>query len=107
MDDDTKRTSRVARREPAVALIQCTCPLAALLLPVVDQQSGSHQFSSPGVVIFRLPKAQAFYNCIFPIAFLPWEIRVAFPGEGQLQQSRATQHRVHAGCFDVSIIHEL
>ena len=41
-------------------------------------------------------------NCIVPLGFLPWEIRVAFPGEGQLWQSRATQPTVHAGCFSVS-----
>ena len=46
-----------------------------------------------------------FYNCIVPVGFLPWEIRVAFPGESQLQQSRATQPTVHAGCFSVSISH--
>ena len=40
------------------------------------------------------------------MGFLPWEIRVAFPGESQLQQSRATQPRVHAGCFSVSKIHQ-
>ena len=45
-----------------------------------------------------------FYNCIVPMGFLPWEIRVAFP-ESQLQQSHATQTTVHAGCFNVSIIH--
>ena len=39
------------------------------------------------------------------MVFLPWEIRVAFPGESQLRQNRATQPRVHAGCFSVSIIH--
>ena len=37
--------------------------------------------------------------------FLPWEILVDFPGESQLQQSRATQSTVHAECFSVSIIH--
>ena len=31
------------------------------------------------------------------MGFLPWEIRVAFPGESQLQQSHATQPVVHAG----------
>ena len=46
-----------------------------------------------------------FYNCIVPMGSLPWEIRVAFPGESQLEQSRATQPTVHAGCFTVSIIH--
>ena len=39
------------------------------------------------------------------MGFLPWEIRVAFPGESQLRQSRATQPRAHAGCFSGSIIH--
>ena len=45
-----------------------------------------------------------FYNCIAPMGFLPWEIRVAFPGESQLRQGRASQPTVHAGCFSVSII---
>ena len=45
-------------------------------------------------------------NCIVPMGFLPWEIQVAFPGESQLRQSRATQSRVHAGCYSVSIIHQ-
>ena len=40
-----------------------------------------------------------FNNYIVPMGFLPWEIRVAFPGERQLRQSRATQPTVHAGCF--------
>ena len=39
------------------------------------------------------------------MGFLPWEIRVAFPGENQLLPSRATQPTVHAACFSVSIIH--
>ena len=42
---------------------------------------------------------------IVPFEFLPWEIRVAFPGECQMRQSRATQPTVHAGCVSVSIIH--
>ena len=46
-----------------------------------------------------------FYNCIVPMGFLPWEVRVAFPGESQLRQSRATQPTVRAGCFSVSTIH--
>ena len=46
-----------------------------------------------------------FYNCIVSMGFLPWEIRVAFPGESQLRQSRATQPTVHAGCFNFSILH--
>ena len=47
----------------------------------------------------------AFYNCIVPVGFLPREIRVAFPGESQLRQSRAAQPTVHSGCFSVSIFH--
>ena len=46
-----------------------------------------------------------FYNCTVPFGFLPWGIRVAFPGESQLGQSRATQPTVHAGCFSVSVLH--
>ena len=39
------------------------------------------------------------------MGYLPWGIRVAFPGESQLRQSRATKPTVHVGCFSVSIIH--
>ena len=47
------------------------------------------------------------------MGFLSWEIRVAFPGETQLRQSRTTQRAVHAGfvvvvclfVFSISIIH--
>ena len=46
-----------------------------------------------------------FYDTIVPIGFLPQEIRIAFPGESQLRQSRAIQVTVHAGCLSVSIIH--
>ena len=46
-----------------------------------------------------------FKKCIVPMGFIPWEIRVAFSGESKLQQSRATQPTVHAGCISVSIIH--
>ena len=53
------------------------------------------------VVLFYFP----FYICIVPMGFLPWEIRVAFPGKSQLRQSRANKPTVHAGCFSVSIIH--
>ena len=41
------------------------------------------------------------------MGFIPWEIRVAFSGESKLQQSRATQPTVHAGCFSVSIIYRI
>ena len=47
-----------------------------------------------------------FNDCIIvPMAFLPGKIRVAFPGETQLRQSRAAQPTVHVGCISVSIIH--
>ena len=46
-----------------------------------------------------------FYNCVVPMGFLPWEIRVAFHEESQLRQSRATQPSAHAGCLSVSVIH--
>ena len=39
------------------------------------------------------------------MGFLPWEIRAAFLGESQLRQSGATEPKVHAGCFSVSVIH--
>ena len=45
------------------------------------------------------------YKCIVLIRFLPWEIWVAFPGESQLRQSRATQHMEHAGRLSVYTIH--
>ena len=40
------------------------------------------------------------------MGFLPWKIQISFPGESQLQQSRATKPTVHAWCFIVSIIHQ-
>ena len=56
-----------------------------------------------------LPLGRVFFflNCIVPLGFLSREIRVAFSGESQLRQSRATQSIVHAGCFSVSIIHQV
>ena len=44
-------------------------------------------------------------TCIVPLGVLPLEIEVAFPRESQLQQSHTTQPMVHAGCFNVFIIH--
>ena len=55
--------------------------------------------------IVKLLFTVTVYNCTVPMRFFPWEIRVAFPGESQLRQSRATQRKVHAGCFSVFIIH--
>ena len=40
------------------------------------------------------------------MGFLQWEIQVAFPRESQLQQNCTTQLNVHAGCFNVSTIHQ-
>ena len=36
-----------------------------------------------------------------PIGISPWEIRVAFPGESQLWQSRTTQPTMYPGCVSV------
>ena len=44
-------------------------------------------------------------NCIVQMGFPPREIRVAFPRESKLQQSRGTQPTVHVGRFSVSITH--
>ena len=43
--------------------------------------------------------------CIVPLGLLPWEIQFVFSEESQLQQSRATQPKVHAGHLSVSIVH--
>ena len=49
---------------------------------------------------FSLPLSFNSIVCIDPMGFLPWDIRVALPGESQLRQSSATQPTVHAGkCF--------
>ena len=58
--------------------------------------------SPPQVFLFFV---FTFYDCIVPMGFIPWEIRVDFPGESRLRQSRAAQPTVHAVCFSVSIIH--
>ena len=47
-----------------------------------------------------------FYNCIVPMGFLPWEIRIAFPGENQRRQSLDTLPSGHAGCFSVTVVHQ-
>ena len=62
-------------------------------------QAGTQRNSGVGQFLYII------CNCIVPMGFLPWEIRVAFPGESQQRQSRTTQPKVHAGCFSVSIIH--
>ena len=56
------------------------------------------------LVFFNFFFISYFYSHIVPLGFLPSEIRVTFPGESHLQQSRATQPVVYAGCFSVSII---
>ena len=62
---------------------------------------GSHVPDSWMLILFYF----TFFNCIVPMGIFPWEIRVAFPRESQLRQSRAIQPTVHAGCFSISIIH--
>ena len=47
-----------------------------------------------------------FFFWSIALWFLPWEIRVAFPGEIQVEQSRATQPAMHHGYSSVSIIHQ-
>ena len=46
-------------------------------------------------------------NTFYKVCIVPMENSGCFffPGESQLRQSRATQPKVHAGCFSVSIIH--
>ena len=63
-------------------------------------------------VIYKLPVIFFFFHNFFfflqlypPIGISPMGNRVAFPGESQLRQSRATQPTVHAGRFGVSIVH--
>ena len=48
-----------------------------------------------------------FYDCIVPLGFLSWDIRIAFPRESRLRQSHATQPTVLSGCFSASIIHRV
>ena len=45
-----------------------------------------------------------FCNWIVPMGLLPWEIRIAFPGESQLRQSRATQPWVYYALFKVIFV---
>ena len=46
-----------------------------------------------------------FLQLYCPNGISPMRNSGAFFGESQMRQSRATQPRVHAGCFSVSIIH--
>ena len=72
--------------------------------------SGKNQLLShiaaPSSFLFFFFCSIFFLTTIVPHGFLLCEIQVAFSGESQLQQSRATQPTVHAGCFSVSIIHQ-
>ena len=82
----------------------------------------NHRTGEPtavSVISFALKKTQTFYNCQWNNTSLAsavlhflrsgksilWEIQIAFIGESQLRQSRATQLTVHAGSFSVSIIY--
>ena len=77
-----------------------------LLLPLMSIFSWRHWFRQPSTKRQRLRLFFFFFNnCIVPLGFLPWEIRVAFPEESQLLPSRATQPTGHIGWFSVSIIH--
>ena len=75
------------------------------VLSARDTQGRSTLFSCSTFLNFFYKYCATFHNCIVPFGFFPRGIRVAFPGESQLRQSRAAQPRVHAGCFSVSIIH--
>ena len=46
-----------------------------------------------------------FFTTVLSQWYFPWDIRIAFPGESKLRQSRAAQPTLPAGCFSVSIIH--
>ena len=80
------------------------------MVVIVQENYQERESGSSWILLFFLTFKKyifiyTFYNCVVPMGFLPWKIRVAFPGESQLRQSRATQPTVHAGCFIVSIIH--
>ena len=45
-----------------------------------------------------------FYNLIFSMGFLPTENQVAFPEEGQLRQSRATQFTMRVWFLFVCLV---
>ena len=61
---------------------------------------------TPHCCDFAIPPARFFFLQLYcPSWIFPREIRVAFPGESQLRQDRATQPTVHAWWFSVSIIH--
>ena len=82
-----------------------------LCCAILVQSIGSFDFELASSWIFTSVNRTGstkvkLYNCIVRLGFLPWEIRVAFPGESQLRHSRATQPTVHAGCLSVSINHQ-
>ena len=58
---------------------------------------GYSNLGDKAIVMQRRASFFFFYNCIVPMGFLPWGIRVVFDRESQLRQSRAMQPRVHAG----------
>ena len=100
------------------SLLQIWAPEStAMLVPSLAMKSRKRLAQSQNVLFFYLffnncvcvcmcvCVCVCIGNCIVPKGFLPWEIRVAFPGESQLWQRCTTQPMMHAGCFSVSIIH--
>ena len=61
----------------------------------------THRVETRLLFLLLLLFLSAVCNCIVPMKFLAWEIRVAISEESQLRQSPATQPTVHAGCFSV------
>ena len=60
-----------------------------------------HSLHGSRIVITFLKK----YFYFVQMGFLLWQMRVSCSEKSQLQQGRATQPTVHAGCSSVSIIH--
>ena len=89
------------------SLIQTAKVFLGCVIKKKKKNSPQFAFLEMRSLLFTLKKKNYvyFYNCIVPMGFLPWEIRVAVPGESQLRQSRASQPTMHAGCLSVSIIH--
>ena len=87
----------MARSKPDVSVSR---PVAVVLF-VVHMESFTNNFCFLDFhrIHLHLTAVSSHWN------FSTWEIRVAFSGESQLRQSRATQTMVHAGCFIVSLIH--
>ena len=98
---------RTTRYRTSLCIVQVCCLFTFCLnygqkhSILADHMRGCLVFMVGLFVVFYKKK----FNCIVPMGFLPWEIRVAFPVKPRLRQSRATQPTLHAGCFSVSLIH--